>query len=490
MKKAVLIFILAVLLPALLLGYLSLQSARQQGVLIKDKEAQLRQQQVDALATQVALAVRVEHESFVRSVEQLAAQYSSDILARDFNRLLSQVWSRPSTGFSVGGDWSLLSPQPISEQPLDLDLEQKFITETFNNLEMQVKYDKNQWYIIPSSYRFDIKLEVDLIEELARIYSYDSIQVKAPSNQLTIKAPNQSHLSIKHLREVLINRDYQEVITYSFVDPEINKLLNNNEKNMILSNPIAPELSEMRTSLLPGLLSTLQYNIKRQQERMRIFESGLVYQGTEKLQQDSHIAGLIYGNINKKQWDKENILCDFYDLKNDVEALFSIIFANELTFSESKSKVLHPGQAVDVFLAGKELGFFGQLHPKLASLLDLKKNTYVFEFNMNNIVKKDVIRYQPISKFPSIRRDMAIVLDEKIPYADVLESIKNDATDVLSNLELFDVYQGEGIEKKKKSLALGLTFQVTSSTLKDEEVETIMGNVLDGLYNKFGAKLR
>ena len=156
----------------------------------------------------------------------------------------------------------------------------------------------------------------------------------------------------------------------------------------------------------------------------------------------------------------------------------------------ASARRIDPGQAVDVFLAGNKFGFFGQLHPKLASLLDLKKSAYVFEFNMNNIVKKDIIRYQPISKFPSIRRDISVVLDEEIPYAEVLASIKNDATDALSNLELFDVYQGEGIEKKKKSLALGLTFQVTSSTLTDEEVETIMGNVLDGLYNKFGATLR
>ena len=166
-----------------------------------------------------------------------------------------------------------------------------------------------------------LNIEVDLIEELARIYSYDAIPVSAPNNKLKMRVPNDHHETLKRIREVLVNRDYHEVITYSFIDPKLNNLLNKKD-NLLLINPIAPELSEMRTSLLPGLLNTLQYNIKRQQERVRIFESGLVFNNKEDLKQEPHVAGLIYGNINEKQWGKDTILCDFYDLKCDVEILY------------------------------------------------------------------------------------------------------------------------------------------------------------------------
>jgi phenylalanyl-tRNA synthetase beta chain len=374
---------------------------------------------------------------------------------------------------------------------LGVDLEDQFVTDTFSKLEMQCELKENQWFIKPPSHRFDINIEVDLIEELARIYSYDAIQVASPSNHLKMKRPNPVHLATKQIREILINRDYQEVITYSFIDPELNKLLNDKGKFISLANPIAPELSEMRGSLIAGLLNSLQYNLKRQQDRIRLFETGLIFNGNDDLKQDYHVAGLIYGNVYEKQWDKENISTNFFDLKNDVEVILSSLLDKTcIEYKQSESKILHPGQAVDVYIDGNKAGSFGQLHPKIASQFDLKKEVYLFDFEVKNITKRTVIKFKPISKFPSVNRDIAVVINETVSLADVLSSIRNDATEALSNLELFDVYQGEGIEKKKKSLALGLTFQVTSSTLTDEEVETIMGNVLDGLYNKFGATLR
>ncbi|MBL1140667.1 MAG: phenylalanine--tRNA ligase subunit beta [Proteobacteria bacterium] len=374
---------------------------------------------------------------------------------------------------------------------LGVELEEQFVTETFSKLEMQCKFKDNQWFIVAPSHRFDINIEVDLIEELARIYSYDAIQVASPANHLKMKSPNSAHLAVKQIREILINRDYQEVITYSFVEPEFNKLLNSNNNALVLANPIAPELSEMRSSLIVGLLNSLQYNIKRQQERIRLFETGLVFKGNEDLKQDYHVAAVMYGNIYEKQWDMANVSSGFYDLKKDVEViLFSLIDKASIEFKQSDSEILHPGQAVDVIIDGNEIGCFGQLHPKIAAKLDLKNDVYLFDLEVKYLSKKDVIKFKPISRFPSVKRDIAVVLDENIPLADVLSCVRNDATEALSNLELFDVYQGEGIEKEKKSLALGLTFQVTSSTLTDEEVETIMGNVLDGLHNKFGATLR
>lgn len=374
---------------------------------------------------------------------------------------------------------------------LGITLDEQFVSDTFSSLEMQCKYKENKWFIVAPSYRFDINIEVDLIEELARIYSYDAISVATPSNHLKMRRPNQAHLSVKKIRDILINRDYQEVITYSFIDPDSNNLLNNQDKNLILANPIAPELSAMRSSLLPGLLNTLQYNIKRQRDRIRLFETGLIFKGNEDLIQDAHIGGLIYGNLYKKQWDKEDIKSDFYDLKCDVEAiLHSVVEVDRVEFRQSESEILHPGQAVDVLIDDKETGCFGQLHPKIASELDLNNTVYLFDFKLKNLNKKEVVKFQAISKFPSVKRDISVLIDEVVPLAEIIASVKSDATEALSKLELFDVYQGEGIENNKKSIALGLTFQVTSSTLRDEEVKSIMGNVIDGLYNKFGAKLR
>lgn len=374
---------------------------------------------------------------------------------------------------------------------LGIDLDEQFVTDTFIKLEMECKFVENEWLTIAPSHRFDIKIEVDLIEELARIYSYDAILVATPNNHLKMRAPNSKHETVKHIREILVNRDYYEVITYSFIDPKLHKLLNNKESNLVLANPIAPELSEMRSSLLPGLLNSLQYNIKRQQERVRLFEAGMVFIGNEELQQEVHVGGLIYGNNNEKQWDIDDKLCDFYDLKCDIETiLYSMAEADRVELKPSQSDMLTPGQAIDIFIDGCETGCAGKLHPKICSDLNLNENVYLFEFKIESLAKNEVLKYQTISRFPSIKRDIAVLIDETIALAEVVSSVKNDATSLLSNLELFDVYQGEGIEKGKKSLALGLTFQATSSTLKDEEVETIMEKVIDGLHNKFGAKLR
>lgn len=392
---------------------------------------------------------------------------------------------------NIPSNTQVILRKPQIKRVLGIDLDDQFVTDTFISLGMDCKSDEKQWFVVAPPHRFDINIEVDLVEELARIYSYDAITVATPSNHLKMRRPNQAHLSVKKIRDILINRDYQEVITYSFIDPDSNNLLNNQDKSLILANPIAPELSAMRSSLLPGLLNSLRYNIKRQRARIRLFETGLVFKGCDDLKQNYHVGGLLHGNTNEKQWDKENISSDFYDLKCDVEViLYSVVEAGRIEFKASKSEVLHPGQAVDVLIDGNEIGYFGQLHPKIASKLDLTNAVYLFDFEVKSLNKKDALKFQAISKFPSIRRDISVLIDEAVPLAEIISSVESDATEALSKLELFDVYQGEGIENNKKSIALGLTFQVTSSTLRDEEVETIMVNIVDGLYNKFGAKLR
>ncbi len=374
---------------------------------------------------------------------------------------------------------------------LGLELDDAFISNTLDTLGMQSQFDKNQWVVKAPSHRFDINIEADLIEELVRIHGYNEVQPAAVPASLKIKRPDTSLNSLATLRNTLVNRDYQEIISYSFVAPELNKLLKVKDKGLALANPISPELGEMRQSLWPGLLNTLQYNVKRQQSRVRLFETGLIFSGAENLRQYPVLSGIMYGNKYNKQWDINNTLCDLYDLKQDVQALLKASFAaDSLDFRSGEHAMLHPGQTVRVVVGDEDIGIFGQLHPRVKAELGIPNDVYLFEFIINKLSITKPIKYQPISRYPAVARDIAIVLDDSIALAEVLAEIKKSATNLLTNLELFDVYHGEGIEKGKKSLALGLTFQTTSSTLKDEEVEAIMKEVIAGLNDKFGATLR
>ncbi len=372
---------------------------------------------------------------------------------------------------------------------LGLEIDEKFINETFIKLGMSCEHKGDDWIITPPSYRFDINIEADLIEELARVYGYDLIPVNIPSAELRIKSNTQQ--TVNKLREILINRDYQEIITYSFVDPNIHRLLDKDEKPLSLINPIAPELSEMRTSLLPGLISSLQRNVKRQRERLRFFEVGLVFSGNKSVIQDSHIGGIIYGNTHEKQWNKDTLSFDFYDLKCDVEVLLGgLVGIDRIKLNKGDNKALHPGQRMDAYIDDIKIGYFGQLHPSICSDLEFVKNVFVFDFNIAPLDKNKTINYKKISKFPTIRRDISVVVDEEIKFDEILKSVRNDAPDFLVKLELFDVYQGKGIEKSKKSMALGLTFQSISSTLKDEDIDNNMRMVIKGLSDRLNAKLR
>ena len=423
-------------------------------------------------------------------LQQIAIERASELILQHCGGSAGPV-SEVKSETNIPANKQVILRKPQIKRVLGIELDEEFVTNTFLSLGMSCEFKENQWLITAPSHRFDINIEVDLIEELARIYSYDAITVASPSNPLRLRPLNRSLKTVTSLREILINRDYQEVITYSFVDPKLNKLLKYNDKTMLLANPIAPELAEMRTSLWPGLLNALQYNLKRQRERVRLFETGLVFNGNEELKQDYHIAGLMYGNSYNKQWGIDNILSDFYDMKADIEAmLYTMSGIDCVEFKRVDLASLHPGQSVEMSIDGNVVGHFGQLHPRVSAQLGLENNVYLFEIEMKNLVGRNTVNYKPASRYPFVRRDISVLFDDATPYADITSCVKQHATELLSNLQLFDVYQSEGIEKGKKSLALGLTFQATSSTLKDEEVETIMQNVIDGLYNKFGAKLR
>jgi phenylalanyl-tRNA synthetase beta chain len=377
------------------------------------------------------------------------------------------------------------------QRVLGIDVTDDTVTGMLQRLGMEVTLDGQQWKVTPPSHRFDIEIEADLIEEIARIYGYDVMPTHLPLAHLQMQRSDSNGRLIRKLRNLLIHRGYQEAITYSFVDPDMQKELAPGEEVMTLTNPIAPELSVMRASHWPGLVKALQYNLKRQQQRVRLFETGLVFKLNGKLSQDPVISGIIHGICFPNQWDISYNSSNLYDIKADVEALFQAVgLHSDIEFRPATHAALHPGQSAEASIGDQFAGVFGALHPRLLKQFDLPENVYVFEFNINSLLNDNIPKYKRLSRFPSIRRDMALVVADEIPVAEIMRCIGDIAPDELSNLELFDVYHGEGIEKGKKSLALGLTFQRSSSTLIDEEAEAIQSRILESLKNKFGAKLR
>ena len=376
---------------------------------------------------------------------------------------------------------------------LGFELENAKVEVIFEQLGLNVKAVEGGWEVNPPSYRFDINIEADLIEEIARVIGYDNIETQALVLSLNMQVESLATKVLERSRNFLINRAYQEAINYSFIEPELNDLFRSKTEILKLVNPISKDMSVMRSSLLPGLLMSLQYNANRQQQRVRLFESGLVFEGVKALKQSPKLAGVIYGEIEPEQWDKKTSSSDFFDLKSDVKAILgqlSSLDSDSVQFLPSRQKFLHPGQSADISLEGNTIGCLGALHPNISQYLELSRPSFVFELELEAISRDYVVKCSEISKFPSIRRDISLLVDTSIQVAELTRWIKKSASDLLVNLELFDLYEGERIDIGKKSLTFGLTFQRSSSTLIDSEVESLVAGVLDKLRKELGATLR
>ncbi len=377
------------------------------------------------------------------------------------------------------------------ERLLGIKLADEDVLRIFSRLGMLIEVNDGGWLVTAPSFRFDIEIEADLIEEIARIYGYNNIKTQSPVARIQLHKDNELKTHIKKMRQLLVDRGYQEAITYSFVDARILEILNPGVKALPLANPIASELSVMRTSLLPGLVGALLYNQKRQQARIRLFETGLIFKNNDDLSQIPAIAGIITGNINKNQWDIKDRTSDLFDIKKDVEALFELnAYKIVVDFSFFEHPALHPGQSAKIVYNNQQVGFIGALHPSVQKAMGLTKEAFVFELEFSNISKQIIAKYGIISKYPSVRRDLSITVAEEISITEIMDLIRKTTPDVLYNLELFDVYRGEAIDLEKKSLAFGLTFQRISSTLADDEVESAVGSILENLRKEFGALLR
>ncbi|MGD8547850.1 MAG: phenylalanine--tRNA ligase subunit beta, partial [Thiohalophilus sp.] len=367
------------------------------------------------------------------------------------------------------------------------------VSDILQRLGMQVESDGEGWQVTPPSFRFDINLEVDLIEELGRIHGYDNLPSSRPQISLRMSARPETHLPATHYKRLLVDLGYQEAITYSFVDPKLQDQVDPNGRAVMLANPLSADMAAMRTSLWPGLLQTAIHNLNRQQDRVLLFEQGLkfVVQDTE-LKQESVLAGLICGDLVPAQWGSAARPADFYDCKGHVEQLLAQTGrADQFRFEPDDShSALHPGQAARISLQAETVGRLGALHPDLQQQLDLARRVYLFEISLSALSERRLPAYAPLSKYPSIRRDIAIVVDEDIAAQKVKDCIENAGSGLLKNIELFDVYVGEGIDSGRKSLALGLTLQDLSRTLKDTDVESEISRILKALNRELGATLR
>lgn len=355
-----------------------------------------------------------------------------------------------------------------------------------------VSQNNEVWVFNVPSYRFDISIEADLLEELARVYGYNRLPTRVLATPIQIAEHPEADLPVSKLRDQLIARGYQEAITFSFIEPKLSALFDPKTEPVVLRNPISADLAAMRTSLLPGLVTVLRNNLNRQQERLRLFETGLRFvpgSGVVGLKQEACLAGLIYGNRLPESWANTKEDVDFYDLKGDLEALLGLT-GFEYRFESATHDALHPGQTAAVYRDEVLLGFAGALHPSLQQTLDIPGKVYLFELTLDLLTKSSVPSFSSLSKFPEVRRDLALLLDRQLPAQQLLAAVKSKAGDCLTDLKVFDVYMGKGIDPQRKSIAIGLTFQHPSRTLTEDEINTSVDAVVQHLQEKYSASLR
>jgi phenylalanyl-tRNA synthetase beta chain len=374
-------------------------------------------------------------------------------------------------------------------QLLGMHVPEKTMERLLKSLGMKLKKSGKHWTVLPPSYRFDIRREEDLIEEIARVHGYDKVPARRPRIEMTTPRVAESGVSESRLRALLIDRDYQEVITYSFVDPKIQTLVDPLATPLPLANPISADMAVMRTTLWPGLLQTILYNQNRQQKRLRLFEHGRTFQPQGRdIRQEPMLGGAVYGAALAEQWGASGRGADYYDVKADLEALLSLAgVAGACQFVPAQHPALHPGQMAEITRHRDRIGRLGLLHPEVQTRLGLDLPVVLFELQLTAIQGRAAPIFHEFSKFPSIRRDIAIIVPETTPAQAVLSCVQQAAGKRLVNLELFDEYRGKGVDFGRKSLALGLTLQDSSRTLNEDDVELVMTEVMVALRSELGA---
>lgn len=364
------------------------------------------------------------------------------------------------------------------------------IHDILTRLGLQVTAVADGWQCVAPSHRFDMSIEEDLIEELVRVHGYNNLAPRAPQSDLNMVRQYEAQLPLAKLRNVLTARGYQEVVTFTFVEPKLMKTLEPRLEPLALLNPITPELAVMRTNLWAGLINAAKHNLNRQASRMALFETGLRFVTGGDLKQENVIAGLLIGSRDELQWNHGRETYDFYDLKGDIEALLAQGGIRNVQFARSEHPALHPGQTAKVVINGEVAGVFGALHPEKVRELDLPSDAFVFELLLAPLLKATLPSYHALSAFPAVARDLAIVVAEETAVGDLLASIRQSAGDLLEDLKVFDIYRGKGIDSGRKSVALGLTLRHASRTLTESEVAGTVDAIVSALATNHEAQLR
>lgn len=433
---------------------------------------------------------------FERGVD---AQLQRDAIERATVLLIEIAGGQPGPVIEVASDAELPKAAVVGlsaasvERMLGMALPNDEIVEILERLGMQMRADGDgQWQVVVPSWRFDVSIEADLIEELARIHGYNNLPVSRPNARLTPAASHEATQPLTSLRRQLVARGYQEAISYSFVAPEQQKALDPDGVAPALANPISSDMAVMRSSLWPGLVKALSHNLNRQQSRVRLFETGLVFRGElDALDQIPMVGGLISGTRVPEGWNGGREKVDFFDLKGDVEALLALGGnLDAWRFEAAEHPALHPGQSARLLLNGEPVGWMGALHPATRAELGLKVEVFVFEITLSAACAGRLPRFAALSKYPEVRRDLAFVVKESVHVQSLLDAIRAQAGEWLTDLRLFDVYQGQGVADGHKSLALGLTWQHPSRTLNDDEINQLVDAIVTDGHTRFGAALR
>ncbi|MFH7804864.1 phenylalanine--tRNA ligase subunit beta [Acinetobacter sp. BSP-53] len=379
------------------------------------------------------------------------------------------------------------------DQLLGYKVESDFITDALQRLGCVVTVKaQGEWTVVPPSHRYDMAIYQDLIEEVARIHGYDNIKISLPVIDVKL-AKHQDQFEVAQLRQTLVTLGYQEAISFSFADAKLEKQLNPAVNPLMLANPISSELAAMRSTLLSSLIPCVQYNINRQQNRVRFFELGLRFdyqnaQSIHDLKQIPTLALIAVGAKTAESWHGKAQPMDFFDLKGEVEEILAAGRV-KVEYVRSERSWLHPGQSAEILVDGQSVGYLGRLHPSLEDELDLGM-TWVAELDQKAVLQTYVSNFTELSRFPSVRRDIALLINDKINVSEIQGLIEKTGGELLDSTWLFDVYTGQGVEEGKRSLAFALLWQHPSRTLEDAEIKSGMDNILQVLENTYQATLR
>ena len=380
-------------------------------------------------------------------------------------------------------------------QILGITIANHKVHEILTKLDMDVEeqeYGYSGWLVTPPSYRFDINEECDLIEELARIYGYQNINEKIEARETRLLTKTKRTIRTNHINNIMVSRGYCEVINYSFISPSMSIMMGADSKTVDIQNPLSIEMSIMRTSLLPGLLQNLMYNLQRQHENIKLFESAKIFGHNNKNNNEKDvIAGISYGSSVAEQWSLKSNPIDFYDVKGDLELLFSSLKINDhISFLQDNHPMLCPGKNAKIELNGSAIGHVGELNPELTMNFDLVQNPILFEIEKQHLNFPSEVNYQDHQYFPSSRRDISLLMHENQEASAIFKTIELLEIPILKNIITFDVYNGKNIESGRKSVALGLIFQAKSRTLTDEEIDRYMSKIKRQIVSNFEVKIR